>query len=78
VHLRCRRVTLEEGVWIGPGVTLINGIVVGKNGRVNIGSVATRDVPENCAVTGNFALEHEKFLRNLKYLNSGEMFHSKE
>lgn len=60
------RVTMEDNVWIGPGVTLINGMTIGKNARVNIGSVATRDVEKGGAVTGNFAIEHSSFIENLK------------
>lgn len=60
------RVTLEDDVWIGPGVTLINGMHVGKGARVNIGSVATKDVPEGNSVTGNFAIDHHKFIDYIK------------
>ena len=60
------RVIIGDDVWIGPGVTLINGMSIGKGARVNIGSVATRDVPEGAAVTGNFAIDHSRFLENLK------------
>lgn len=63
------RVNIGDDVWIGPGVTLINGMSIGNNSRVNIGSVATRDVESNSAVTGNFAIEHSKFIRNLKLSN---------
>ncbi|GFZ22913.1 hypothetical protein CMETHOX_08360 [Lacrimispora indolis] len=60
------RVTLEDDVWIGPGVTVINGSKVGKKGRVSIGSVTSRDVGENESVTGNFAIEHSKFINFIK------------
>lgn len=60
------RVTMEEDVWIGPGVTLINGMHIGKGARVNIGSVATKSVADHGSVTGNFAIEHQRFMRNLK------------
>ncbi len=63
------RVVLRDDVWIGPGVTATNGISVGDNARVNIGSVITRDVPDGGSVTGNFAIEHSKFIRNLKEWN---------
>jgi UDP-3-O-[3-hydroxymyristoyl] glucosamine N-acyltransferase len=63
------RAVLEDDVWIGPGASVINGITVKNRARVNIGSVATRDVPEDESVTGNFAIEHSKFIRNLKELN---------
>lgn len=60
------RVAIDEDVWIGPGVTLINGIHIGKGARVNIGSVATKSVEDYESVTGNFAIEHQRFLANLK------------
>lgn len=60
------RTVLGDGVWIGVGATVINGITVGEKARVNIGSVATRSVPDGGSVTGNFAIEHEKFIENLK------------
>jgi UDP-3-O-[3-hydroxymyristoyl] glucosamine N-acyltransferase len=63
------RTVVGENAWIGPAATVINGISVGSGARVNIGSVATRDVPDNATVTGNFALEHSKFIRNLKKAN---------
>ena len=60
------RVQMDDDVWIGPGVTLINGMHIGKGARVNIGSVATRDVEPGKAVTGNFAIDHDRFISNLK------------
>lgn len=60
------RTVLGDGVWIGVGATVINGITVGEKARVNIGSVATRSVPDGGSVTGNFAIEHGKFIENLK------------
>ena len=41
-------------------------IDIGKGARVNIGSVATRDVEPGKAVTGNFAIDHDRFISNLK------------
>ncbi|WP_416327443.1 UDP-3-O-(3-hydroxymyristoyl)glucosamine N-acyltransferase [[Eubacterium] hominis] len=60
------RVEIADGVWIGVGSTISNGISFGRNSRCNIGSVVTKDVPENGSVSGNFAIEHEKFIENLK------------
>lgn len=60
------RTEIGEGTWIGFGATVINGTTVGKNARVNMGAVATRPVPDGGSVTGNFAIEHEKFIENLK------------
>ena len=34
--------------------------------RVSLGSVVTKNVEENETVTGNFAIEHGKFIEKLK------------
>lgn len=60
------RVNVKNDVWIGPGAIIRNGISIGKGARVNMGSVVTKDVPENGSVTGNFAIPHEIFMDNLK------------
>lgn len=60
------RTEIGKGAWIGFGATVINGTTVGKNARVNMGAVATRPVPDGGSVTGNFAIEHKKFIENLK------------
>lgn len=60
------RTVVGDDVWIGPGCTLRNGIEVGDGARVNMGSVVSRSVPAGESVTGNFAIEHSRFLRNVK------------
>lgn len=60
------RVKIGEDSWIGFGATLRNGIEIGNNARTNMGAVVTRSVGDNEAVTGNFAIEHKKFIENLK------------
>lgn len=62
------RTVIKDNAWIGFGVTLKNGISVGKNARANMGAVVTKSIPDNGSVTGNFAIEHNKFLRNMKKL----------
>lgn len=52
--------------WIGVNACVSNRIVVGERCRVSIGAVATKDVPDDTIVTGNFAIEHSQFIRNLK------------
>lgn len=59
-------VIIEDDVYIGPGVTLSNRIIISKNARVNIGSVVNRDVQMDTSVTGNFAIDHDKFIMDLK------------
>ena len=46
-------ITIEDGVWIGGSVTVIGGVVVGRNSVVGAGSVVTRDVPPNVFAAGN-------------------------
>lgn len=60
------RTEIGAGTWIGFGATVTNGIKVGQNARVNIGSVVTKPVSDGGSVTGNFAIEHQRFLANLK------------
>lgn len=60
------RVEIGESSWIGLGSTIRNGIKIGDNARVNMGAVVTQNVVNNEAVSGNFAIEHSKFLDNLK------------
>lgn len=62
----CGNCRVGNDVWIGPGAVLSNRIEVGDNARVSIGSVVTKNVPANMTVSGNFAIDHQKFMSNLK------------
>ena len=60
------RVSIGEDVWIGFGATIRNGIHIGDRARTNMGSVVTRNVGTEEAVTGNFAIPHKDVIANLK------------
>lgn len=60
------RTIINKNAWIGVGATVSNGLVIGNNAKVNIGAVATRSVEDNGSVTGNFAIEHKKFIEFIK------------
>ncbi|MDI6700053.1 MAG: acyltransferase [bacterium] len=45
-------ITIEEDVWIGSGVRILDGVRVGKGSIVAAGAVVTKDVPENVVVAG--------------------------
>ncbi len=60
------RTIIGEGTWIGFSATVTNGIFVGEKARANIGSVVTKSIPASGSVTGNFAIEHDRFIHNLK------------
>lgn len=57
---------IEDDVWIGPHSCISNGVCVGKGAMVSLGSVVVRNVAPGKRVTGNFAIDHETFIRNLK------------
>jgi UDP-3-O-[3-hydroxymyristoyl] glucosamine N-acyltransferase len=67
------RTEINDGAWIGFAATITNGVTVGEDARANIGAVVTKSVPGNSSVTGNFAIEHSKFLRNLKAANAEDL-----
>lgn len=60
------RVEIADNVWIGVGSVILNGIHFGEGSRCNIGSVVTKDVPAGESVSGNFAINHDKFIEQLK------------
>lgn len=60
------RTVLGDDCWAGLNTTITNGIIIGDNAYASLGSVVTRDVPEGSKVTGNFAIDHDKFLDHLK------------
>ena len=62
----CGNSRLGDHVWIGVGAIVSNRVKVGDGARVSLGAVVTKDVPSGQTVSGNFAIEHQKFLSNLK------------
>jgi len=59
-------VIIEDDVFIGPASAIRPQVRIGRGATVSIGSVVTKDVPAGTRVTGNFALEHEKFMAFIK------------
>ena len=62
----CGRVKIGDNSYLGPNCTIKNGLFLDKNSKVSMGAVVTKNVNENEVVTGNFAIPHEKFIKNLK------------
>jgi len=60
------RTIVKENTWIGVGTTVSNGLIIGKDVRVNIGAVVTRSIGDDESVSGNFAINHEKFIKFIK------------
>lgn len=60
------RTEIKENTWVGVGTTVSNGLFIDKEASLNIGSVVTKDVDESQSVSGNFAIEHKKFIEFIK------------
>ncbi len=59
-------VSIGDHVWIGPNASISSEIIIEDNAQISIGAVVTRNVMKNQKVSGNFAIEHSKFLTFLK------------
>ena len=62
----CGRVKIGANSYLGPNCTIKNGLFLGENTKVSMGSVVTKDVKDDEVVTGNFAIPHKQFIENLK------------
>lgn len=52
--------------WIGVSATISNGLIVGNNSSIKIGAVVTKNIADGSCVSGNFAIEHSKFIKFIK------------
>ncbi len=57
---------IGDDSWVGINATVSNRIVIGNNARVSLGSVVTKNVADCETVTGNFAIQHKRFIELLK------------
>ena len=62
----CGRVKIGANSYLGPNCTIKNGLFLGENTKISMGSVVTKDVKDDEVVTGNFAIPHKQFIENLK------------
>lgn len=46
-------IIIEDGVWIGAGVTVLSGVRIGRESVIAAGAVVTRDIPEGSVAAGN-------------------------
>ncbi len=47
-----RPIILEENVWLGGRVIVLNGVTIGKDSVIGAGSVVTRDIPPGVVAAG--------------------------
>jgi UDP-3-O-[3-hydroxymyristoyl] glucosamine N-acyltransferase len=56
--------SIGNDVWIGPSSVLAHGLTIGNNSQIKIGSVVVKNVKDAEEVSGNFAYNHIKRIRN--------------
>lgn len=61
------RTIIGKNSWVGLGAMVRNGLNVGEDARVNMGAVVTKNVENNQSVSGNFAIDHQKFLTHMRW-----------
>ena len=55
---------IGNNIWIGPSVTITNNITISDGASITIGSVVVQDVTKSSKVTGNFAVDHVRFMKD--------------
>ena len=55
-----------DDVWFGPMCSVSHGLHVGTGASITMGAVVTRDVPDGAKVSGNFAIDHGRFLAHIR------------
>ena len=45
-------IVIEDDVWLGYGVIVLNGVHIGSGAVIGAGSVVTRDIPPNAIAMG--------------------------
>lgn len=59
------RATIGEKVYIAPNATISNGVQICDGAKITLGSVVINNVAQGETVTGNFAVNHLKFMKDL-------------
>lgn len=59
-------VTVGDDVWIGPSASISSEVEIGDGASITIGSVVSKNVTPGQRVTGNFAIEHKKFIEFIR------------
>jgi acetyltransferase-like isoleucine patch superfamily enzyme len=70
----CGRAVVKSGATIGAGAIINNGIIIGEGAIVSAASLVTRDVAPGQRVTGNFAVNHDQWVRFVKGIAVPETF----
>ena len=57
-------VTIGNDLWMGPSSTIADGLKIGNGVKIIIGSVVVNNLSDGVSVSGNFATDHMKQLKN--------------
>jgi len=57
---------IDDDTWIGPSSCIRNRVSIGKRAKISMGAVVTKDVEDDKAVSGNFAIDHNKLIEFIK------------
>ena len=57
-------ITVGNDLWMGPSSTIADGLKIGDGVKIMIGSVVVNNLPDGASVSGNFATDHMKQLKN--------------
>lgn len=57
---------IGDNCWVGVGATISNNLLIGDNASIKLGAVVTTNIDSDMSVSGNFAIEHNKFINFIK------------
>ncbi|WP_288222170.1 UDP-3-O-(3-hydroxymyristoyl)glucosamine N-acyltransferase [uncultured Clostridium sp.] len=60
------RTIIGDDSWVGLGAIVSNGLKLGNKVSISLGSVVTKNLKDGEKVSGNFAINHEKFINFIK------------
>lgn len=59
-------VVIGDDVWLGPNSVISNDLSIGDKAFITVGSVVTEDVAPDRKVSGNFAIDHSRFIELIR------------
>lgn len=60
------RTVIGADSWVGLGAVISNGLILGNKVSVSLGSVVTKNLKDGEKVSGNFAINHDKYIDFIK------------
>ena len=60
------RTVIGDDSWIGLGAIISNGLILGNKVSISLGSVVTKNLNDGEKVSGNFAINHDRFIEHIK------------